>query len=201
MFKLFGFRVLATHAFNDSGSSTTLLLSKFSPPSWQPMISMIQVQVQHSFFQKHSFYQNFAPPWQLMLSSTTFFLSQTFLLSKLYLPLLGSLCFQVQHSFDQKHSFYQKHSIYQNFPPPPLAAHAFKDSGYQGSSATLPDPRLVGSPCFQVQHSFYHKHSFYQNFTPPPFGSPCFQGQHSFHQKHSLYQKFPPPLLGSPCFQ
>ena len=64
------FPPLATHAFNDSSSSTTFFLSIFSPhplathalrpylttfrssnfpPPWQPMLSMIQVQVQHSF--------------------------------------------------------------------------------------------------------------------------------------------------------
>ena len=213
MFRFFGSKVLATHAFDDSGSSTTLLLSKYSPPSWQPMLSMIQVQVQHSFYRKQSFYQNFPPAWQAMLSSTTFFWPKTFLLSKFppppplaahafkynipfiennpfikIFPPLGRPCFQVQPSFYQKHSFYQKISppppfwqpmlssttfvlsktfLSSKFPPPPfwqpmlssttfllsktfllpkkfpppslLAAHAFNDSGYQGSSATLPD--------------------------------------------------------------
>ena len=40
---------------------TTFLLSIFPPP-WQPMLLMIQVQVQHSF------YQCFPPPWQPMFS-------------------------------------------------------------------------------------------------------------------------------------
>ena len=44
--------LLAIHAFNTSGSSTTFLLSNFfyPSPSWQPMLSMIQVQVQHFFY-------------------------------------------------------------------------------------------------------------------------------------------------------
>ena len=60
---------LATHAVRPY--MTTFLLSNFLPPlathalrpylttfpfPWQPMLSMIQVQVQHSF------YQNFSPP-------------------------------------------------------------------------------------------------------------------------------------------
>ena len=44
---------LATHALRPY--LTTFLLSNSSPP-WQPMLSMIQVQVQHSF------YQMFPPP-------------------------------------------------------------------------------------------------------------------------------------------
>ena len=44
-----------------------------------------------------------------MLSTTTFLLSNTFLLSK-FSPPLCSPCFQL-------HSFYQKHSFYQHFPP------------------------------------------------------------------------------------
>ena len=122
-----------------------------------------------------------------MLSTTTFLLSKTFLLSQFSPPLqpmlsmihvtrghlrpyltsfypnfspLCSPCFQLQHSF------YQKHSFYRNFPP-------------------------LCSPCFQL-HSFYQKHSFYQNF--PPLCSPCFQLQHSFYQTHSFYQHFAPPL-------
>ena len=41
---------------------TTFLLSIFPPPPWQPMLLVIQVQVQHSF------YQCFPPPWQPMFS-------------------------------------------------------------------------------------------------------------------------------------
>ena len=99
--------------------------------------------------QSGQFYQNFTtPPWQPMLSSTTFLWSKTFLLSKFYPPCFGSPCF-----FEVQHSFHQKHSFYQNFPPPFLAAHAFNDSGYQGSSATLPD-LSVKSPCFYTISRF-----------------------------------------------
>ena len=158
------------------------------------MLSMIQVQVQHSFYPQQLFIIISPPPCQPMLSSTTFLLLN-------FSPPLGSPCFQLQHSF------------YQNIPPP-LAAHAFNDSGYQGSSATLPQnfpPPPLGSPSFQLQHSFYPN-------SPPPFGSPCFQwfrlpgvicdptwlpfikisppplGSPCFQLQHSFYQNFPPPL-------
>ena len=105
---------LATHAFNDSGSSitfllsrflhsfyqdfplpplatqpmlsmiTTFLLSKFDPTPWQPMLSMIQVQVLHFFYQDfYISFINISPSplaTQPMLSMIT-----TFLLSK-FLP-------------------------------------------------------------------------------------------------------------------
>ena len=179
-------------------STTTFLLSKFSPPPSAahafnyniPFIKDIAfIKIFPSlcspcFQLQHSFYQNFPPP-------------------------LCSPCFELQHSF------YQKHSFYQNFPPP-STAHACNDSGYQGSSATPPDFLLskfsppLCSPCFQLQHSFY------QNFPPPsaahafnyniPFikdiafikifpslCSPCFQLQHSFYQKTFLLSNFSPP--------
>ena len=142
---------LATHAFNDSSSSTTFLLSKFPPPlpthalrpylttfllsnfapPWQPMLSMIQVQVQHSF------YQIFPPPWQPMLCDPTWqhsfyqispplgnprFQWFTFKCNipfiKFFPPPLGNPCFA---------------TLPDNIPflkssPPPLATHAFNDS-------------------------------------------------------------------------
>ena len=81
-----------------------ILLSKFSPPL-QPMLSMIHVTRGHLRPCLTSFYQNFSPPLQPMLSTTTFLLSNTFLLSQF---------------------------------SPPSAAHAFNDTRYQGSFATLP---------------------------------------------------------------
>ena len=207
---------LAAHAFNYSGyqgSSGTLpdfLLSKFPPPSWQPMLSMIQVTRNHLRPYLTSFYRNSPPPplgnpcfqwfklpgvicdptwlpfikfspppWQPMLSTTTFLLSKTFLFSKS--PPLAA------HAFN--YSGYQGSSatlpdfLLSNFPPL-LATHAFNDSGYQGSSATLPDFLLSkfsppGSPCFQwfrlpgviCDPTWL---PFIKIF-PPPFGSPCFQ--------------------------
>ena len=61
----------------------------FTTPPWQPMLSSTTF-----LYQKHSFYQNFTP----LLGSTCFFeynipLSKTFLLSK-FSPPLGSPCFQ-----------------------------------------------------------------------------------------------------------
>ena len=79
-------------------------LANFSLP-WQPMLLIIQVQVQHSF------YQIFPPPWQPML-----------------------LMIQVQ-----------VHSFYQFFPP--LATHAFNDSGSSTTFLFINFPPL-GNPCF-----------------------------------------------------
>ena len=130
-----------------------------------------------------SFYQNFPSPLQPMLSTTTFLLSKTFLLSQFsppsaahafnynipfiknitfitISPPLCSPCFQLQHSF------YQKHSFYQNFPP-------------------------LCSPCFQL-HSFYQKHSFYHNF-PPPL-QPMLSTTTFLLSKTLLLSQFPPPL-------
>ena len=75
-----------------------------------------------------------------------------------------------------QHAFYQKHSFYQNFPPL-LAAHAFNDSGYQGSSATLPDLSPVGSPCFQVQEqpATSQHHAKHQANSPATLPTYCFQ--------------------------
>ena len=75
-----------------------------------------------------------------------------------------------------QHAFYQKHSFYQNFPPL-LAAHAFNDSGYQGSSATLPDLSPVGSPCFQVQEqpATSQHHAKHQANSPATLPIYCFQ--------------------------
>ena len=114
---------LATHAFNDSSSSTTVLLSNFppplatralrpylttfllsnSPPPWQPMLSMIQVQVQHSF------YQIFPPPlgnpcFATLPDNIPFI---KFFPPPPWQPMLSMIQVQVQHSF------------YQIFPPSP----------------------------------------------------------------------------------
>ena len=142
------FPPLATHAFNDSSSSITFLLSKFSPPlathalrlylttfllsnfppPWQPMLSMIQVQVQHSFYQKNS-----PPPWQPMLCDPTW-----------------------------------QHSFYQNFPP--LETHAFNSSS---SSTTFLLSKIPPPPWQPMLCDPTWQHSFYQIF--PPLGNPCFQ--------------------------
>ena len=151
------------------------------PPLCSPCFQL------HVFYQKHSFYQNFSPPLQPMLSTTTFLLSNTFLLSQ-FSPTLCSPCFQL-------HSFYQKHSFYQNFPP--LCSPCFQWFRLPGvicDLTWLPFIKIfppLCSPCFQLQHSFYQTHSFYHNF--PPLCSPCFQ-LHSFYQTHSFYHNFPPPL-------
>ena len=99
---------LAAHAFKYNISFIkNIPFIKFSPPC----VGSPCFQVQHSFDQKHSFYQNFTtplaahafkynipfiknipfihnlpPPWQPMLSSTTFLSSKTFPLSKFSPP-------------------------------------------------------------------------------------------------------------------
>ena len=119
---------------------------------------MIQVQVQHSFYRKQSFYQNFPPPLAAHAFKYNIPFDQKHSFYQVSPPPLGNPCFQWLRSkynipFIKKfpppywqpmlsmiqvqvqQSFYQKHSFYQNFPPRLLAAHAFK---YNFSSATLP---------------------------------------------------------------
>ena len=162
---------------------TTFFLSKFDPPPWQPMLSMIQVQVLHSFFSRflHSFYQHFPPPWQ---PNPCFqWLLHSFW--QHFSPLATLPCFQ-----------WLLHSFYQNFPP--LATHAFNDSG---SSITFLLSTFLHSfhqhsrlpwqpnPCFQ-----WLLHSFYQKLPPLPT-QPMLSMITTF-----LLSKFDPPL-GNPCFQ
>ena len=202
---------LATHAFNDSSSSTTFLLSKFCPPpplgkpcfatlpdnisfikfslAWQPTLSMIQVQVQHSWYQK------FSPPLGKPCFAT---LPDNIPFIKFSLP-LGNPCFQ-WFKFKYNIPFikifhpplatralrpYLTTFLLSNFPPPwqPMLC----DPTWQHS------PRPPGQPMLsmiQVQL----QHSFYQKFSPPwqpVLCDPTWQ--------HSFYQIFPP--LGNPCFQ
>ena len=71
-------------------------------------------QLQHSFYQKHSFYHKFPPPSAAHNIADTHLplCDPTWLpFIKIFSPLCNP-CFQLQHSF------YKKHSFYQNFPPP-----------------------------------------------------------------------------------
>ena len=229
MFKLFGFRVLATHAFNDSGPSTTFflsntfLLSKFGPP-WQVMLSSTTFLSSKTFLLS----KIYPPPFAAHAFKYNIPLSKTFLLSKFYPFPFGSPCFQVQHSF------YQKHSLYQIFPPPLLAAHAFNDSGYQGSSATLPDLsvknfpgfytisrlrvyglRFLANPCFQwfrfkynipfirISSPLLAAHAFNDSGYQGSRGQPCFQVQEqpATSQHHAKHQANSPATLPIYCFQ
>ena len=146
-----------------------------------------------------------------MLSSTTFLLSKTFLLSIIYPPLwqpmLSSTTFLSSKiflfpSWQPMLSMIQdtKGHLRPYLTQVPWAAHAFKYNIPFIKSIpfiqNLPSP--LGSPCFQVQHSFVKNIPFIK-ILPPPFGSPCFQVQHSFYQKHSFYQNFP-PLLAAHAF-
>ena len=134
-----------------------------------------------SFIKNIPFIKIFPPPLQPMLSTTTFLLSNTFLLSQ-FSPTLCSPCFQL-------------HSFYQNFPP--SAAHAFNDSGYQGSSATLPDFHLSKFFPPSAAHAFNYnipfiKHIPFITIFPP-------SAAHAFNYipfiKHIPFITiFPPPL-------
>ena len=161
---------LATHAFNDSSSSTTFLLffplplatralrpylttfllSNFSPP-WQPMLSMIQVQVQHSF------YQIFPHP----LGNPCFATLPDNIPFYQILPPLGNPCFQW---FKFK---YNIHFIKFFLPPPwqpMLCDPTWQHSFYQISPP--PWQPMLSMIQVQVQHSFYQ--------ILPPLGNPCF---------------------------
>ena len=204
--------------------SNTFLLSQFSPPL-QPMLSMIQVTRGHLRPYLTSIYQNFSPPLQPMLSTTTFLLSNTFLLSQFSPPLqpMLSTTFLLSNTF-----------LLSQFSPPLCSPRFqwFRLPGVICDLTWLPFIKILSplcSPCFQLQDSFCQTHSLYHNFPPPsaahafnyipfikhipfitifppsaiftpPFiCSPCFQLQHSFYQTHSFYHNFPP--LCSPCFQ
>ena len=204
---------LATHAFNDSSSSTTFLLSIFSPPPlathalrpylttfllsnfpppWQPMLSMIRVQVQHPF------YQFFPPP----LGNPCFATLPDNIPFIKFSPPLGNPCFQW---FEFKYNI----PFINFFPPPlgnpcfatlpdnirpPLATHAFNDSS---SSTTFLLSKIfppLGNPCFATLPDNIP----FIKFPPPPW-----QPMLSMIQvpvQHSFYQIFPPPPLGNPCF-
>ena len=89
------------------------------------MLSMIQVQVQHSF------YQVFPPP--LATHALRPYLT-TFLLSNFpppWQPMLSMIRVQVQHSFYQFFPPPLGNPCFATLPdniPPPLATHAFNDS-------------------------------------------------------------------------
>ena len=210
-----------THAFNDyyipfikiSPSLATqpvlpviitFLLSNFPPPpSWQPMLSMIQVQVLHSFYQDlciHFIKISSPLATQPMLSMIT-----TFILSK-FPPPLGNPTHALNDSCSSTTFLSSRflHSFYQDFPPPPLATqpmlsmittfllskflpplgnqtHAFNDYYIPFIKIPHPPPPLAthafndscASTTFLLSRFL---HSFDQNLTPPPtLGNLCFQ--------------------------
>ena len=188
-------------------------LSFLALGSWQPMLSMVQVQVQHYFYQNvprplgNPCFQWFRSKYNIVFIKNIPFIK--------ILPPLGRLCFQAQHSFHQKHSvyqhsppprwqpmlssttfLYQKHSICQNFTPPSLAAHAFKYNIPVSKTFHLSKfyPPLLGSPCLQVQHSFIKNIPFIKTFPPPPSWQPMLS------MRSSATLPDPSPV-GSPCFK
>ena len=166
--------------------SKTFLLSQFSPPLCSPQHSRHTLDFVRPYLT--SFYQNFSPPLQPMLSTTTFLLSKTFLLSQ-FAP---SLC-SPQHS---RHTFAFVRpyltSFYQNFPPPlqPMLSTTFLLSKTFLLSQFSP-------PLCSPQHSRHtfdfvrpYLTSFYQNFSPPlqPMLSTTFLLSKTF-----LLSQFSPP--------
>ena len=107
----------------------------FSPPLYSPQHSRHTFAFVRPYLT--SFYQNFPSPLQPMLSTTTFLLSKTFLLSQFSPP-------SAAHNIADTHL--------------PLC-----DPTWLPFIKIFPP---LCSPCF-LQHSFYQKHSFYQNFPPP----------------------------------
>ena len=198
----------AAHAFNYIPFIKNIPFITIFPPLCSPCF-----QLQHSFYQKHSFYhnfpplcspqhsrhtfafvrpyltsfyQNFPPPLQPMLS-TIFLLSKTFLLSQFSPPLCSP-----QHS---RHTFAFVRPyltfFYQNFTPPlqPMLSTTFLLSKTFLLSQFSPP---------SAAHAFNYNIPFIKNIPfitiYPPLCSPCFQLQHSFYQKHYFYHNFPPPL-------
>ena len=189
--------------------SKTFLLSQFSPPSaahafnynipfiknipfitiFPPLCSPQHCRHTFAFVRPYltSFYQNVSPPLQPMLSTTTFLLSKTFLLSQFSPPLCSP-----QHS---RHTFAFVRPyltfFYQNFTPPlqPMLSTTFLLSKTFLLSQFSPP---------SAAHAFNYNIPFIKNIPfitiYPPLCSPCFQLQHSFYQKHYFYHNFPPPL-------
>ena len=188
---------------------TWLSFIKILPPLCSPCFQL------HSFYQKHSFYHNFPPPLQPMLS-TTFLLSKTFLLSQFTPP-------SAAHAFNYNIPFIKNITFIKIFPPlysPQHCRHTFAFVRPYLTSFYQYFPPPLCSPCFQLLHSFCQTHSFYQNFPPPsaahafnynipfikniPFITifpPLCSPQHSRHTfafvrpyLTSFYQNFPSPL-------
>ena len=188
--------------------SKTFLLSQFSPPStahniadthlplcdptWLPFINIFPplcnpcFQLQHSFYQKHSFYHNFPPPSAAHNIADTHLplCDPTWLpFIKIFSPLCNP-CFQLQHSF------YQKHSFYHNFPPlcsPQHSRHTFAfvrpylTSFYQNFPPPL---QLMLSTTFLLSKTF-----LLSQFSPP-------SAAHAFNYNipFIILSKFSPPL-------
>ena len=194
--------------FNKNITFITIFPSLYSPQHSRHTFAFVRPYLT-------SFYQNFTPPLQPMLSTTTFLLSKNIpfitifppsaahafnadthlpLCDPTWLPFikifppLCSPCFQL-------HSFYQKHSFYHNFPPP--LQPMLSTTTFLLSKTLL----LSQFPPPSAAHNIADTHLPLCDPTwlpfiniSPPLCSPCFQLQHSFYQKHSFYHNFPPPL-------
>ena len=192
----------------------TFLLSKFPHPLCSPCFQL------HSFYQKHSFYQNFPP---LCSPCFQWFRLPGVICDPTWLPFIQIFLPSAAHAFNYKIPFIKNIPFITIFPPsaahafnyipfiknipfikifPPSAAHAFNDSGYQGSSATLPDFLL--SKCFppSAAHAFNYNIPFIKNILFiaifPPSAAHAFndtrcQGS-SATLPDFLLSQFPPPL-------
>ena len=143
--------------FNKNITFITIFPSLYSPQHSRHTFAFVRPYLT-------SFYQNFTPPLQPMLSTTTFLLSKNIPFITIFPPLC-SPCFQRRHTFAFVRPYLT--SFYQNFPPP------------------------LCSPCFQLLHSFCQTHSFYQN-CPPPL-QPMLSTTTFLLSKTFLLSQFSPP--------
>ena len=149
----------AAHAFNYIPFIKNIPFIKIFPPLCSPCF-----QLQHSFYQKHSFYHNFPPLCSPQHSRHTFAFVRPYLTS-FYQNFPPPLQPMLSTTFLLSKTF-----LFSQFSPP-SAAHNIADTHLPLCDPTwLPFIKIfppLCSPCFQLQHSFYQKHSFYHNFPPP----------------------------------
>ena len=167
----------------------TFLLSKFDPPPpWQPMLSMIQVQVLHSFYQDLCIhFINISPP----LGNPTHALNDNYIhFIKIWPPPLAT------HAFNDSGSsttfLLSRFLLFLiNISPSPLATQPMLSMITTFLLSKFRSPPWQPNPCFQ-----WLLHSFYQNSPPPLATQPMLSMIITF-----LLSKFDPPPLGNPCFQ
>ena len=188
---------LATHAFNDSGSSTTFLLSRFLHFFYQHF----PFPLGNPTHAVNDYYIPFIKISPLPLATQpTLSMITTFLLSKFDPPPpLGNPCFQwFRFKYYIPLSRFL-HLFYQHFPSPPLATQPMLSMITTFLLSKFPLP-WQPNPCFQ-----WLLHFFYQNLTPPPLATHAFNDSGSSitfllsRFLHSFYQDFPlPPLATQP---
>ena len=185
---------LATHAFNDSSSSTTFLLSKFLPPLGNPCFATLPDNIP---------FIKFSPPLATHAFNDSSS-STTFLLSKIFPPPVATHALRPYLT-----TFLLSNS------PPPLPTYAFNDSSSSTTFLSSIFSPSLGNPCFRW-FKFKYNIPLIKFFPPlathalrpylttfllsnfPPLGNPCFQW-FKFKYNIPFIQIFPPPC-GNPCF-